>query len=44
MLFVRLTGIMVRNLQVAIEVAMGSMPSTVDIEDGPILNELRDVC
>ena len=36
---VRLTGNMVCNLQIAIEVAVASMASNVDIEDGPTLNK-----
>ena len=35
---VRLTGNMMRNSQIAVELAMVSTASTVDIEDGPILN------
>ena len=34
---VRLTGNIMRNSQIAVELAMVSTASTVDIEDGPIL-------
>ena len=34
---VRLTGNMMCNSQIAVELAMVSTASTVDIEDGPIL-------
>ena len=36
---VRLTENMMRSFQIAVELAMASTASTVDIEDGPILNE-----